>query len=103
MWCAVEGLGGEASSEAEITLRVRGGPQMGRTAKLGRRLSEDWASLGPGKDPGAVGELKELHGIWVQSDDGVVIIGGFFLSLGLPSSSPSSPSDRRKTVSLGSV
>jgi hypothetical protein len=43
-------------------------------------LSEDWASLGPGKDPGAVGELKELHGIGVQSDDGVVIIGGFFLS-----------------------
>jgi len=24
--------------------------------------------------------LKELHGIRVQSDDGVVIIGGFFLS-----------------------
>ena len=53
---------------------------MGRTAKLGHRLSEDRASLGPGKDPGAVGELKELHGIRLQSDDEVVIIGGFFLS-----------------------
>ena len=53
---------------------------MGRTAEPGRRLSEDWASLGPGEDPGAVGELKELHGIRVQSDDRVVIIGDFFLS-----------------------
>jgi len=29
-------------------------------------------------------ELEELHGVWVQSDDGVVIIGGFgnfFLSM----------------------
>ena len=34
----------------------------------------------PGEDLGAVGELEELHGIRVQSDDGVVIIGGFFLS-----------------------
>jgi len=34
----------------------------------------------PGEDPGAVGELEMLHGIRVQSDDGVVIIGGFFLS-----------------------
>jgi len=34
----------------------------------------------PREDPGAVGELKELHDIRVQSDDGVVIIGGFFLS-----------------------
>ena len=41
MWCAVEGLGGEASSEAEIAPRARGGPQMGRTTELGRRLSED--------------------------------------------------------------
>jgi len=80
MWCAVEGLGGEASSEAEIALRVRGGPRMGRTAELGHRLSEDWASLGPGEDSGAVEELEDLHGIRVQSDDGVVIIGGFFLS-----------------------
>ena len=53
---------------------------MGRTAELGRGLSEDWASLGPGEDSGAVEELDDLHGIWVQSDDGVVIIGGFFLS-----------------------
>ena len=27
-----------------------------------------------------VGELQMLHGIRVQSDDGVVIIGGFFFS-----------------------
>ena len=53
---------------------------MGRTAELGRGLSEDWASLGPGEDLGAVEELVELHGIRVQSDDRVVIIGGFFLS-----------------------
>ena len=80
MWCAVEGLGGEASSEAEVAPRVRGGPRMGRIAEPGRRLSEDWASLGPGEDSGAVEELDDLHGIRVQSDDGVVIIGGFFLS-----------------------
>ena len=43
MWCAVEGLGGEASSEAEIALRVRGGPRMGRTAELGRGPSVYWA------------------------------------------------------------
>ena len=36
---------------------------MGRTAELGRGLSEDWASLGPGEDLGAAKELKELHGI----------------------------------------
>ena len=35
---------------------------------------------GPGEDLGAVGELEELHGVRMQSDDGVVIIGGFFLS-----------------------
>ena len=64
-WCTVEGLGGEVSSEAEIAPRVRGGPRMGRTAELGHRLSEDWASLGPGGDPGAVGELDGLHGIRV--------------------------------------
>ena len=80
MWCAVEGLGGEASSEAEIALRVRGVPRMGCTAKLGRGLSEDWASLGPGEDLSVVKELEELHGIRVQSDDRVVIIGSFFLS-----------------------
>jgi len=34
----------------------------------------------PGEDPGVVGELEMIHGIRVQSDDGVVIIGGFFLS-----------------------
>ena len=50
--CAVEGLGGEASSEAEVAPRVRGRTRMGRTAEVGRRPSEDWASLGPGKDFG---------------------------------------------------
>ena len=74
------GLGGEASSEAEIVLRVRGDPRMSRTAELGREPSVDWASLGSGGDLGAVEELEKLHGIRVQSDDGVVIIGGFFLS-----------------------
>ena len=39
--CVVEGLGGEDSSEVEVTLRVRGGPRMGHTAELGRGLSED--------------------------------------------------------------
>ena len=48
--------------------------------ELGRGLSEDRASLGPGEDLGAVEKLEELHSIRVQSDDGVVIIGGFFLS-----------------------
>ena len=36
--------------------------------------------MGPREDLGVVEELEELHGIRVQSDDGVVIIGGFFLS-----------------------
>jgi len=80
MWCTVEGLGGEASSEAEIAQRVRGGLQMGRTAELGRGPCVDWASLGPGEDLGAADGLEELHGIRMQSDDGVAIIGGFFLS-----------------------
>ena len=53
---------------------------MSRTAELGREPSVDWASLGSRGDLGAVEELEELHGIWVQSDDRVVIIGGFFLS-----------------------
>ena len=42
------------------------------------------ACIGPlwefGEDPGAVGDLHMPHDIRVQSDDGVVIIGGFFLS-----------------------
>ena len=101
MRCAVEGLDGEASSEVEVALRVRGGPRMDRTVELGRRLSEDWASLGSGEDLSAVDELEELHGIRVQSDNGVVIVGGFFLSRS-PSSSPSFPSDRRKIVCLSS-
>ena len=74
------GLGVEASSEAEIVLQVRGEPRMGRTAELGRMLSEGWASLGPREDLSAVEELEGLHGIRVQSDDEVVMIGGFFLS-----------------------
>ena len=53
---------------------------MGRTAELGHGSSVDWASLGPGEDLGAVEELEEFHGIRMQSDNGVVIIGGFFLS-----------------------
>jgi len=80
MWCAVESLGREASSEAKIALWVRGGPRMDCTVELGHRLSEDWASLVSIEDLGVVGELDELHGIQVQRDDGVVIIGGFFLS-----------------------
>ena len=42
MWCAVEGLGGEASSEAEIALRVRGeasdGPYRGAGSWAEREL-----------------------------------------------------------------
>ena len=53
---------------------------MGRTAKPGHKLSEDWASLGHREDLGPEEELDELHGIRVQSDDGVVINGDFFLS-----------------------
>jgi hypothetical protein len=33
--------------------------------------------MGPGEDLGAARELQMLHGIQVQSYDGVVIIGGF--------------------------
>ena len=83
VWCAVDGLGGEVSSEAEIVLWVRGGPRMGRTAELGHGPCTDQASLGPGEDLGAMGELEELQDIRVQYDDGVVIIcgfGDFFLS-----------------------
>ena len=80
MWCAIGGLDGEASSEAEFVPRVRGGPRTGRTVEPGRGPSAHWASLGSGEDLGAVEELVELYGIRVQSDDGVVIIGGFFLS-----------------------
>ena len=53
---------------------------MGCTVELGREPSAYWASWEPGEDPGAVGELQMLHDIRVQSDDGVVSIGGFFLS-----------------------
>ena len=47
---------------------------------MGHGPSADWASLGPREDRDVVEELEVLHGIRVQSDDGVVIIGGFFLS-----------------------
>ena len=50
---------------------------MGRFIESGRGPSTDLASLGPGEDLGAVGELEELQDIRVQYDDGVVIIGGF--------------------------
>jgi len=76
---------------------------MGHTTELGRELNAYWASLEPGEDLGVVEELEELHDVRVQSDDRVVIIGGFFLSLELPSSSHSSSSDRGKTVGLGLV
>ena len=55
-------------------------PRMGRTAMLGRGPSVYWALQEPGEDLSVVGELQMLHGIQVQSDDVVVIIGGFFLS-----------------------
>ena len=50
---------------------------MGCSAVLGHGPSADLASLGPEEDLGVVGEMEELHGIRVLSDDGVVIIGGF--------------------------
>ena len=56
------------------------GPRMGRIMELGLGPTVDWALWEPGEDLGAVEELQMLHGAWVQSDDGVVIIGGFFLS-----------------------
>jgi hypothetical protein len=52
---------------------------MGRTAELGCGLSEHWASWEPREDLGVVGELHMLHGFRVQSDDEVVIIGGFVI------------------------
>ena len=80
MWCAIGGLDGEASSEAEFVPRVRGGPRMGRTVELGRGPSAYWASRVPGEDLDVVGELEEFYGVRVQGNDGVVIIGGIFLS-----------------------
>ena len=50
---------------------------MGRIVDSGHGPSADLASLGPGEDLDAVGELEELQDVRVQSDDGVVIIGGF--------------------------
>ena len=69
-----------ASGEAEIVPRVRG--DLGWAVPWSRAVSQ--ACIGPlwesGEDPGAVGDLQMPHGIRVQSDDGVVIICGFFLS-----------------------
>ena len=53
------------------------GPRMSSIVESGRGPSADLASLGPGEDLGAVGELEELQDVRVQSDDRVVIIGGF--------------------------
>ena len=50
---------------------------MGHASELDYGPSANWASWEPGEDLGAMRELEELHGVWVQSDDGVVIIGGF--------------------------
>ena len=50
---------------------------MGHTVELGRGLSAYWTSLEPREDLGAVEEREELHCVRMQSDDGVVIIGGF--------------------------
>ena len=57
------GLGGEASSEAEIAPWGSRGPRMGRTMELGRKPSVDWASWESGEDLGVVGDLEELHGV----------------------------------------
>ena len=50
---------------------------MGHTAESGRGLSAFWASWESGGDLGAAEELEVRHGVRVQSDDGVVTIGGF--------------------------
>ena len=52
---------------------------MGRTTELGHGPSVDWASWEPGEDLGVVRELQMIHGIRVQNDDRVVIIGGFVI------------------------
>jgi hypothetical protein len=44
----------ERSGDHSTGLR---GPRMGRTVELGRRLSEDWASLGSVEDLGVVGPI----------------------------------------------
>ena len=50
---------------------------MGRTTELGHGLNAYWVSLEPGEDLGIAEELEVLHGVRVQSDDGVIIVGGF--------------------------
>ena len=89
MRCAVEGLGGEASSEAEIALRVSGGPRMGRTAELGCGPCTDRVSLGPGEDLGAVESWRSstISGCGVTTELSPLVVsstssrfGDFFLS-----------------------
>ena len=55
------------------------GPRIGHTTVLVHGPSAYWASLEPGEDLGIVEELEGLHDVRVQSDDGVVIIGGFVI------------------------
>ena len=102
MWCVVEGLGGEASSEAEIALRVRGEASDGPYRGAG-----SWAECGLD----LFGDLERIWVLWESRRSSMVfgcIVTMELSSLvassspGSPSSSPS-PSDRRKTVSLGSV
>ena len=77
--CGPRGLGREPSSESEIVPQPAR-PRRGRTVVLGCGPSADRASWNSGEDLGVWEELEELHGVRVQSDNGVVIIGGFFLS-----------------------
>jgi len=102
MWCPTGGLGGEASSETEIVLLVRGG--------LGQAVTQSWVV---GRV--CIGPLWDLERIWVlQESWRSSMVSGCRVttelsslvassSPGSPSSSPSSPSDRRKTVGPGSV
>ena len=80
MRCTAGGLGGEASSEAEIVPRVRwgasDGPYRGSGLWAECVFGLLWVS---GVDLGVVEDLEELHGVRVQSDDRVVIIGGFVI------------------------
>ena len=74
---AIEGLGGEASSEAEIVPRIRGG--LGWAVKRSWAVCRVWIGLLWDLE-GIWALLKSLemfHGVRVRSDNGVVIIGGF--------------------------
>ena len=50
---------------------------MGRASVLGHGPKDVWASLESEEGLGVAEELEKLHGVRVQSDDGVVIICGF--------------------------